>query len=308
MKIIFFGTPEFAIPSLDNLIQNKHEILAVVTSVDKPAGRNLALKESPIKVFALKNNIPILQPPNLKDPNFQKHLSSFKADLFVIVAFRMLPQAVWNMPPLGSLNLHASILPNYRGAAPINWAIINGETETGLTTFKLQHEIDTGELYLQKKIPITPTMNASQLHDILKQEGGILLAQTIEQIETQALLSKPQFLEKNSPIKSAPKLTSEVCELDFSKSCKEVYNHIRGLSEYPCAYTKLNNKKIKIYSCDYEFKNNSETIGKIITDKKTFLNFVCKDGVIFVKELQIEGKKKMGVKDFLNGYSQLLEN
>jgi methionyl-tRNA formyltransferase len=299
------GTPEFAVPSLDKLFNAGLEIVAVVTAPDKPAGRGMQLTQSAIKKYALKKDLKILQPEKLKVPNFIEELQSLKADLFVVVAFRMLPEIVWNMPPLGTINLHASLLPQYRGAAPINWVIINGEKETGLTTFKLQHEIDTGNILLQQKMPIHDNENAGSLHDRMMNAGGDLLLKTLKELEE----GKLQEVQQNDikiytehSLKHAPKIFTETCKIDWNKSTNEIYNLIRGLSPYPAAFTFLEGKKLKIFAADKEKTDKIIEPGKIFTDNKSFLKFATNDGFISVKEIQLEGKKKMNIGDFLRGW------
>jgi len=244
-----------------------------------------------------------LQPEKLKDPNFIQTLKSLKADLQVVVAFRMLPELVWNMPPLGTINLHASLLPQYRGAAPINWAIINGEKETGVTTFKLQHEIDTGNILLQEKISVADNETAGSLHDKMMYTGADVLLQTIRQIEDGTIKETPQPSAANfQQSTQAPKIFNETCKIDWNQPVNKIYNLIRGLSPYPSAFTYLDEKKLKIFSAEKEKTNQSDEPGKIFTDNKSFLKFSAKDGFISLKEIQLEGKKRMNIKDFLRGY------
>ena len=298
------GTPEFAVPSLERLLNAGYEIAAVVTAPDKPAGRGMQLNESAVKKFAVSKGLKILQPEKLKDPQFLHQLKHLNADLQVVVAFRMLPEVVWNMPPMGTINLHGSLLPQYRGAAPINWAIINGEKETGVTTFKLQHEIDTGNILLQKKIAIADNENAGQLHDKMMKIGAEVLLETVNEL-TKGKLKETRQTDiegRNLQLRHAPKIFSETCEIDWQKGVDEVYNLIRGLSPYPAAFTFLNNKKLKIFSADKEVKSVEEQPGTLLTDNKYFLKFACDNGYISVNELQLEGKKKMQIEDFLRGW------
>ena len=298
------GTPEFAVPSLERLLNAGYEIAAVVTAPDKPAGRGMQLNESAVKKFAVSKGLKILQPEKLKDPQFLHQLKHLNADLQVVVAFRMLPEVVWNMPPMGTINLHGSLLPQYRGAAPINWAIINGEKETGVTTFKLQHEIDTGNILLQKKIAIADNENAGQLHDKMMKIGAEVLLETVNEL-TKGNLKETRQTDiegRNLQLRHAPKIFSETCEIDWQKGVDEVYNLIRGLSPYPAAFTFLNNKKLKIFSADKEVKSVEEQPGTLLTDNKYFLKFACDNGYISVNELQLEGKKKMQIEDFLRGW------
>jgi len=307
LRIIFMGTPDFAVPSLKRLVDAGYEIAAVVTASDKPAGRGMQLNESAVKKFAISKGIKILQPEKLKDPGFLDELKNLKADVQIVVAFRMLPEVVWNMPPMGTINLHGSLLPQYRGAAPINWAIINGEKETGVTTFKLQHEIDTGNILLQKKIEISDTETAGELHDCMMEIGADLLLETINKLAENKLLEIPQSSTgntsaNNEPIHHAPKIFTETCEINWQKNVDEVYNLIRGLSPYPAAFTFLEGKKLKIFRVEKEISNVTETAGTLISDYKSFMKFACNNGYISVKELQLEGKKKMSVDNFLRGW------
>ena len=305
------GTPEFAVPSLQRIVDADYNVVAVITAPDKPAGRGMQLTESAVKKYALSKNLKILQPKKLKNPDFINKLKELNADLQVVVAFRMLPEVVWNMPPMGTINLHGSLLPQYRGAAPINWAIINGEKETGVTTFKLQQEIDTGNILLQKKIEISETETAGQLHDEMMEAGADLLLQTINELVKHSIKeveqqnwknSKPGEQNITSQLRHAPKIFTETCEINWEKSIDEIYNLIRGLSPYPTAFTFLNDKKLKIFSAEKEIGIAKENPGTFITDNKTFLKFVANNGYISLKELQLEGKKKMQVADFLRGW------
>ncbi len=308
LRIIFMGTPEFAVPSLDKLYKAGYDIAGVVTAPDKPAGRGMKLTESAIKKFARGKNLKILQPEKLKGPTFIEELKSLEADIQLVVAFRMLPEIVWNMPPMGTINLHGSLLPQYRGAAPINWAIINGEKETGVTTFKLQQEIDTGNILLQEKIPIKEDETAGSLHDKMMHIGAGLLLRTINELEKRTLKEVPQ----NSPstihhslLHPAPKIFTETCEINWNKSVVEIDNLIRGLSPYPTAFTFLNGKKLKIFTSEKEFSKQVNEHGKYFTDHKTFLKFSANDGFISLKEIQPEGKKRMEIEDFLRGWREI---
>jgi methionyl-tRNA formyltransferase len=303
LRIVFLGTPEFAVRSLDALIQSGFHVVGVVTAPDKPAGRGMKLTESAVKTYALEKGIPVLQPQKLKDPAFIDNLKSLKPDLQVVVAFRMLPEIVWNLPPMGTINVHASLLPNYRGAAPINWAIINGEQETGITTFQLKHEIDTGNILLQQPIPIEPHQTAGELHDVLKEAGAKLLVQTIRDLCAGKIQPQSQAaLVNDYPSKHAPKIFSDTCKIDFNQSVDAVYNRIRGLAPYPGAFTHLENKLIKVFKAEREKTDMNEHPGTYLSDKKTYLKFACKDGYIHLLEIQPEGKKKMQIEDFLRGY------
>ena len=297
------GTPEFAVASLTALVNAGFNVVAVVTMPDKPAGRGLNLQQSAVKQYAVQQNIPVLQPEKLKNPEFIEELRSYKADLQVVVAFRMLPVIVWDMPPMGTINVHASLLPHYRGAAPINWAIINGEKETGITTFKLQHEIDTGDILLQKEIAIEATETIGTLHDKLKDVGANLLVETVKGLANNSINEQPQASFDLSSLKHAPKIFTETCKINWNASVKDIYNLIRGLNPYPAAFTTLHDKKVKLFDCVIE-ENNSiiYTAGEAITDSKTILKFAAKDGYIIVRELQLEGKKRMKTEDFLRGY------
>lgn len=299
MRIVFMGTPEFAVPSLEILLDHGYEIPAVITAPDKPGGRQ-GMQESAIKQFARSRGLKVLQPPKLKNPEFLEQLRALKADLQVVVAFRMLPEVVWNMPPLGTLNVHGSLLPKYRGAAPINWAIINGEKETGLTTFLLKHEIDTGDLLFQKKLPIGENETAGELHDRMMHAGAELLLQTVQAIERGTTQPQPQA---DTGATHAPKIFKETCEIDFSKSTEQVHNFIRGLSPFPGAWTMLDGKTMKITRTE-KARDSGQTTppGKFVSDGKSFLKISTSDGYVNVLELQLEGKRRMAIQDFLNGF------
>jgi methionyl-tRNA formyltransferase len=301
-KIVFMGTPEFAVASLRALVENGFSIVAVVTSPDKPAGRGLKLKESSVKQYAVQKNIPVLQPEKLRDPAFLDQLKSFQADMQVVVAFRMLPEAVWAMPPLGTINLHGSLLPQYRGAAPINRAIMNGETFTGVTTFKLQQEIDTGNILLMEEIPIGPLENAGELHDRMKETGANLVVQTVRGLISHSLEEKPQIAVDPASLKTAPKIFAADCEINWNHPVVKINNQIRGLSPFPGAFTLLNDRTLKIFKARPE-KNVLKTVpGKMETDGRSWLRFSASDGYIYVEEMQLEGKKRMETAEFLRGY------
>ena len=310
LRIIFMGTPEFAVASLDKLVQGNCNIVAVITAPDKPAGRGMELQQSAVKKYAIEKSLPVLQPDKLKNPDFLQALKALNADVQIVVAFRMLPELVWNMPPMGTINLHGSLLPQYRGAAPINWAIINGEKETGVTTFKLQHEIDTGNILLQHSFAIGAEENAGEVHDRMKLIGADLLLKTIQELAKENLeeLVQPVIVKDDMPsaeldlYKHAPKIFTETCKIDWAKPMDEVYNLIRGLAPYPAAFSFLEDKKMKIYKAEKVDKIPEIATGEIETDKKTFIQFACTDGYISVKEIQLEGKKKMLIEDFLRGY------
>ncbi|MBW0176491.1 MAG: methionyl-tRNA formyltransferase [Sediminibacterium sp.] len=299
------GTPEFAVASLDALVNAGFTIAAVVTAPDKPAGRGMQLQQSAVKKYASEKNLPVLQPEKLKDPGFIAQLKELKADLQIVVAFRMLPEIVWNMPPMGTINLHGSLLPQYRGAAPINWAVINGEKETGVTTFKLKHEIDTGNILLQDRFTIGPDETAGEVHDRMKLIGARLLVQTVEGLQQGILKEKIQDeLFTESDIRHAPKIFTETCKINWANTADQVHNLIRGLSPYPGALTTLEGKVLKIYSSKKEYNIVKDQPGTMHTDGKTYLRFTCTDGYIYVLNMQLEGKKRMAVEDFLRGYRQ----
>lgn len=296
---MFMGTPEFAVPMLEVLLQSRHEVVGVITSPDKPAGRGMTLHESAVKQFAKQHNLHILQPEKLKNEDFLAELKALNADLFVIVAFRMLPEVVWTMPPLGSINLHASLLPDYRGAAPINWAIINGEKETGVTTFFLKHEIDTGNIIFQERTPIGEEETVGELYERLMHIGAKVLGKTIDAIADE---NYPQIPQAHiTEVKHAPKIFKEHCLIDFNKTAVELVNFVRGLSPYPAAFTHLNGKILKVFKAKAIKQNHSHELGKVLSDGKTYLRFACKSGLLDVKDLQLEGKKRIGVEEFLRG-------
>jgi methionyl-tRNA formyltransferase len=302
------GTPQFAVASLEILLKNKYDVVGVVTAPDKAAGRGQQLQQSAVKEFAVANNLHVLQPVNLKDPAFIEELRSLKADLQIVVAFRMLPEVVWNMPPLGTYNIHASLLPQYRGAAPINRAIMNGEKETGVTSFKLQHEIDTGNILLQEKVSIGENMNAGELHDLLMQKGAEVLLHSVKQIEEgKAVLTEQKaLLNSGEEIKHAPKIFKEDCRIDWNKDVHSIHNLIRGLSPYPCAWSELltGEQKVnfKFFAVRPEKKSHSEVVGSVASDGKTFFKIAAADGFIYADELQMAGKRKLPVTEFLKGF------
>ena len=323
-RIVFMGTPEFAVASLDALVQAGYNVVGVITAPDKPAGRGMKLTESAVKKYAVQHGLHVLQPEKLKNPVFLKELIALRADLQIVVAFRMLPEVVWNMPKMGTVNVHGSLLPQYRGAAPINWAVINGEKETGVTTFKLKHEIDTGDILLQESFPIGEDETAGEVHDRMKEIGAQLLVKTVEGLVNGTLKERPQTTV-NSPqlsadvlpssvdsdpstlLKHAPKIFTETCKIDFTKTVDEIHNLIRGLSPFPGAFATSNGKLMKIYKSKKEIVTgqaapSGRTIGEPVTDGKTFFKFACSNGFVHVLELQLEGKKRMLVEDFLRGY------
>ncbi|MBC7416639.1 MAG: methionyl-tRNA formyltransferase [Pedobacter sp.] len=299
MKIVFMGTPEFAVASLSAILTAGIEVAAVVTAADKPAGRGQKLNESAVKKFAVEKNIPVLQPLKLKDEHFIEELKRFDADLFVVVAFRMLPAVIWQMPKQGTINLHGSLLPQYRGAAPINHAIINGEVESGVTTFFIKEEIDTGDIIFKSSVAISDEDNAGDLHDKLMQEGANLLVKTITAAENRRINEQPQ--DNSELLKFAPKIFKEDCKINWNDSSKNVYNFIRGLSPYPTAVTQLNGKILKVFKATIEPSSPTQQVGEFETDGKTFLKFATQDGYIHLLDVQYEGKKRMQVADFLRG-------
>lgn len=300
LRIVYMGTPEFAVPSLQILVENGFNVVAVITAPDKPKGRGQKLATSPVKDYAVSQNIPVLQPTNLKNPDFQAELKSYDANLQIVVAFRMLPVAVWDMPEIGTFNLHASLLPQYRGAAPINWAIINREQETGVTTFFLKHEIDTGNVIFQEKEPIEDDDTVGDLYGRLMDKGAQLVLKTVEAIQEG---NYPQDAQDESvEIKHAPKIFKETCEIDWSKSSQEVYDFIRGLSPYPAAWTKLNGTIFKIYKAEkLQMAVAGDHPGDIKTDNKTYLHIQTGGNPLAITELQMQGKKRMKIEDFLRG-------
>lgn len=298
MRIVYLGTPEFAVPPLRVLLENGYNIVAVVTAPDKPGGRQ-GTQVSAVKKFALEHRIPVLQPERLKNPEFLEQLRAFRADLQIVVAFRMLPEAVWNMPPMGTMNLHGSLLPKYRGAAPINWAIINGEKETGLTTFLLKHEIDTGDLLFQERIPIGENETAGELHDRMMEAGAGLVLQSVRALENKTAAPFPQ---KETEVTHAPKIFTDTCRIDFEKPIAAVHNFVRGLSPYPGAWTELDGKTLKILRAQRDTASPVSPPGTFFSDGKNYLKISASDGNLDILELQMEGKRRMNVREFLNGY------
>ena len=294
LRIIYMGTPDFAVPSLEVLIENNYNVVAVITAPDKPAGRGQKITKSAVKVCAEKYNLPVLQPTNLKDPIFLEELTSYNANLQIVVAFRMLPELVWNMPEIGTFNLHASLLPKYRGAAPINWAIINGEKETGVTTFFLQHKIDTGDIIFQDTEPILDEDNVGSLYARLMHKGSTLVLKTVQAIETEQYELKPQV----GTAKEAPKIFKETCEIKWDQPSKTVYDFIRGLSPYPASWTTINDKQHKIFGSEIDTKIINSTYE---TDNKTYLRLKTADGSLLITELQLQGKKRMSIEEYLRG-------
>lgn len=308
-RIAYFGTPEFAASQLNAILSSGFEVAVVVTMPDKPVGRGRKIQYSEVKKIALEHHLPLLQPEKLKDAAFLEQLASYHADLFIVVAFRMLPTAVWQMPKLGTFNLHASLLPQYRGAAPINFAIINGETETGLTTFFLNEEIDKGAVIMREKIAIRPDETAGELHDELMLLGNKVIVETIRKIEKGSVCAQTQVtLAEGLTLKEAPRISKAFCEVDWSKNCREVYNHIRGLSPYPAAHTQLlsengENIELKIFASEMETCLHQLPIGSIVTDNKKYLKIALPDGFIHLTTIQQAGKRAMPIADFLRGTS-----
>jgi methionyl-tRNA formyltransferase len=302
-RIVFMGTPAFAVASLKSLLDAKMNVVGVVTAPDKPAGRGMQLQQSAVKIFALEQQLPIAQPEKLKSPDFFAQIQAWQPDLQIVVAFRMLPESIWSFPPMGTLNVHGSLLPQYRGAAPINWAIINGEKETGVTTFRLQHAIDTGDILLQERIPITPNMTAGELHDIMMKVGAQTLVKTLEGLIKNTLQAIPQ--KEDSTIQHAPKIFTKDCSIDWQKPVAQIHNLIRGLAPFPGALTKVDGKIVKLFSTSIVHETPKEPIGSFVTDGKTFAKFACSDGYIELNDIQWEGKKRMPIADFLRGYKKV---
>ena len=303
------GTPEFAVESLKLLLENNYQVVAVITVPDKPSGRGLQMHQSALKKYAIEKGLNILQPEKLKDELFLGQLKQLKADLQIVVAFRMLPEVVWNMPPLGTINLHGSLLPHYRGAAPINWAVINGEIKTGVTTFFLQQEIDTGKIIFQESIPITENNTAGEIHDSLMNVGAQLILKTVEAIEKgyYPQIDQVLLIKENELIKNAPKIFKENFTIDWFKSVDEIHNQIRGLSPYPAAFTNSVSPEgklfpLKIFRSKKEIASHHLPFASIITDSKSYIKIAVENGFIFIDELQVAGKKKMAVAEFLRGF------
>ncbi|MFY0643183.1 MAG: methionyl-tRNA formyltransferase [Bacteroidia bacterium] len=306
MRIVFLGNPEFARFHLETIVEEGFNVVGVVSAMDKPAGRGLKLRGTPVAEYAREKNIPLLQPKNLKNEEFLKELANLKADIQIVIAFRMLPEVVWNMPPLGTLNLHASLLPQYRGAAPINWAIINGEQHTGVTTFKLKHEIDTGDILLQESCDISSDDTAGSLHDKLMHLGAQVTVKTLNGIIAGNLKEQPQKTVDN--IISAPKLFTENTKIDFSQKANQIRNFVRGLCPYPVAHMQLNGLRLRVFEVDYELISHKHSPATIVSDSKNYLKVACEDGFVILKDVQLQGKKRMGIEDFLRGYKGKLGN
>lgn len=308
LRIVFMGSPEFAVATLGALLMNGYNVIAVVTAPDKPAGRGRKITVSPVKRFAEFSSLQIMQPENLKDPEFIHRLKELNADIFIVVAFRMLPEVVWKIPSIGTINLHASLLPDYRGAAPVNHVIINGESVTGVTTFLIDEKIDTGRILLREEIPIFPFENAGDLHDRLMKHGARLVVKTLADIEDNNIAPIPQSqLMKSDPIpKTAPKIHPDFCLIDWNQDAVKIHNLIRGLAPYPCAKSFLKNDtsklSVKIYESDPEITFHTFKPGQINSDGKHFLKIACKDGFVSIASLQLEGKSRMSTIEFLRGF------
>lgn len=301
LRIVYMGTPDFAVESLKALVEGGYNVVAVITMPDKPVGRHgSVLQPSPVKQYAVEHGLKVMQPEKLKDPEFVEELRALKADLQIVVAFRMLPEVVWSMPPMGTFNAHASLLPKYRGAAPINWAVINGDTETGITTFMLKHEIDTGDIIDQVKIPIADTDNVEVIHDKLMLLSGELVKKTVDSIIDGTFKTVPQDSIEGAELTPAPKIFRDTCRIDWNQPNKKIYDFIRGLSPYPAAWTILNGKSVKIYHSTKD--KGTLAPGKIESDGKTYIKVGTTDGILDIHELQIEGKKRMKTIDLLRGF------
>nr|WP_129733457.1 methionyl-tRNA formyltransferase [Parabacteroides goldsteinii] len=313
LRIVYMGTPDFAVESLRALVEGGYNVVGVITMPDKPVGRHgSVLQASPVKEYALSQNLPVLQPEKLKDEAFVSELRALNADLQIVVAFRMLPEVVWDMPRFGTFNLHASLLPQYRGAAPINWAVINGDTETGVTTFFLTHEIDTGKIIRQKHLPIADTDNVGMVHDALMTIGAGLVTETVDLLLAGKVDAIPQeeFIKDVIELRPAPKIFKDTCRIDWNQPLKKIYDFIRGLSPYPAAWTELvaadgSRLALKVYQAEKHPASHNQAIGTILTDAKSYIDIVVEDGYIRLLDLQLAGKKRMGVKDFLNGNKQI---
>ena len=302
-RIIFMGTPAFAVASLSALLAAEMNVVAVVTAPDKPAGRGMKMQESAVKQFALAHQLMVLQPDKLKAPEFLNAIQALKPDLQIVVAFRMLPEIIWSLPPMGTLNVHGSLLPQYRGAAPINWAIINGEKETGVTTFQLQHAIDTGAILLQDKIAISENMTAGELHDTMMEVGANLLIKTVNGLVNQSIQATPQeaVVDENL-LKHAPKIFSKDGEINWQHSVEAIHNLVRGLAPFPGATSKIDGKMVKLFSTYIQLEKPTEAIGSFLTDGKTYAKIACSNGYLGLNDIQWEGKKRMPIVDFLRGY------
>lgn len=319
LRIVYMGTPDFAVPTLDALVSNGYNVVGVITMPDKPAGRGHKMQFSPVKEYAVEHNLPLLQPEKLKDEAFLDALREWNADLQIVVAFRMLPEVVWAMPRMGTFNLHAALLPQYRGAAPINWAVMNGDTKTGATTFFLDHQIDTGRIILKEELPIAPDENVGSVHDRLMEMGKGLVCRTVDllldadgdvsripTIDQETLMADLVAATGISELRPAPKIFKETCQIDWNQPARVIYNKVRGLSPYPAAWTELTLgdgsvlSPVKVYKVSVGEGGSCE-IGKMTTDGKTYMHIGCKDGFIALEELQLPGKKRMDIKALLNG-------
>ena len=303
LRIVFMGTPDFAVAILKRLIEDNYNVVGVITAPDKAAGRGRKINQSAVKKYALEQNLHLFQPTNLKNDIFINELKAVSATLQVVVAFRMLPEQIWSFPPMGTLNVHGSLLPQYRGAAPINWAIINGEKETGVTTFQLQHAIDTGAILLQDRIPIAPNHTAGEIHDTMMEVGAQLLVKTLHGLFDNSIKAVAQEqVIGNDALKHAPKIFTKDCEIDWDKSCAAIHNLIRGLAPFPGAITMIDGKIVKLFLTQAIDATPTEAPGSFITDGKSFAKIACKDGYIELADIQWEGKKRMPIIDFLRGY------
>lgn len=313
LRIVYMGTPDFAVESLRALVEGGYNIVGVITMPDKPMGRHgSVLQASPVKQYAVSQGLPVLQPEKLKDEAFLDELRALQADLQIVVAFRMLPEVVWNMPRLGTFNLHASLLPQYRGAAPINWSVINGDTETGVTTFFLTHEIDTGKIIRQKRLPIAETDDVGTVHDALMAMGSGLVVETVDLILKGEVDAIPQesFYKDPSELRPAPKIFKDTCRINWQQPVKKIYDFIRGLSPYPAAWTEIVSPEgvrtvLKIYQTEKRLENHQLPVGTICTDKKTYIDVAVEDGYLRLLSLQLAGKKRLSIADFLNGFKQI---
>lgn len=310
IRIVFMGTPEFAVGSLKALVENGYQVVGVITAADKPAGRGRQLSESAVKKYAIENNLKVFQPEKLKNPEFISELESLKADLQIVVAFRMLPELVWNMPKLGTFNLHASLLPQYRGAAPLNWAVINGETETGLTTFLLSHEIDTGAILFQERVPIAENDTVGDLHDRMMTVGSTLVLKTVDALAGGKVepIDQTKLIDQTLRMMPAPKIFKEDCQIDWTRDAESVRNLIRGLSPYPTAWTELEHREkheiitAKIFEARRDYSNLPAAPGTILCDGKKYLKIACPDGWLSITDIQLSGKKRMKIDELLRGF------
>ena len=310
LRIVYMGTPDFAVTPLKRLVEDGYRIVSVVTAPDKPAGRGLRMQPSAVKRYALQAGLPVLQPVKLKDPEFTEQFRALEADLGIVIAFRMLPETIWSAPRLGTFNLHASLLPQYRGAAPINWAIINGETESGVTTFLLNHQIDTGDILCQSRVPIAPDDCAGSLHDKLMERGTELVVETIGKIASGDICPVEQRKTERTELKDAPKIFKDTCRIDWTKNCTTIHDLVRGLSPHPGAWSEIRKGEgvplgVKIYGTKPEPCRTDEPAGTIVTDGRLMLKVACADGYIHIEELQIAGKKRMSAADVLRGFKNM---